>query len=1080
MKSLKTQIRVVCALMLTGLAAATGSAQDDFNHPELEWKTIESEHFLVHYHEGAERTAKVVSTIAEDVYDPVTSLYDHEPDEKVSFIIRDYDDISNGAAYFYNNKIEIYAPSMDFDFRGTHNWLRNVVTHELTHIVQIQTTMKFGRTMPAFYFQWLGYESVRRPDVLYGYPNIIVSTPYSGFVVPAWFAEGVAQYNRKELRYDFWDSHRDMILRSYVLDDNMLSWDEMSVFGKTSLGNESSYNAGFAFVHYLAQRYGEEKLGEISRNLSSFSETTVDGAIERAVGKDGREVYEEWKEELRRDYTARVALIRDNLHAGEMLAVAGQGGAPEEARHSLTALEAGRFSQDPSVFGHERCCRFNVQSGFANLYPRLSPDGRQLAYVSTKEGDYFSQSSLYVRDLGSGKDRHLVGGVRTAPSWSPDGKKIFYGKATRSNPHWSYQFDLYVFDVDEEEETRLTEGERALSPAVSPDGTKLVYVVGRDGTTNLVVSNIDGSGRQMITPFAGGEQAYNPQWSPDGEWIVFDYSIRDGRDIAMIRPDGAEMRFIVEGPEDSRSPVFSPDGSAILFASDRTGIFNLYSYERATGTQSQLTNVLGGAFMPTIASDSLIVYAGYTSSGYKLFRLTGQRSVPQGTHDYIVSASGAGTERSGPLAMATDGVVTPQFDWAGLRDYNDTALPDPESKNYKSRFSSLGVVPFLRVDNYNPKNTALELVKGGVYLFANDILDHTGFFAGAAMNTRLERDLFLNAYYRGKIPLLYQLGLEPTASVELYNVTRKTDNFLTLGVDTVPVEVLYDLLEFDFVLNHPIFSRFTTVEFRYIHSRYTSVLESFLLPETGQLVPSSSDLYLIGNDLALTFSHKAIVPSRTSSINPVGRKLSLRVDMEFNKFNGDGEYTINSSGGLSPVYKDVDFPRVELRWKEYLPFFFENQTVTLWFRGGSILGSAVDNFFDFYAGGLPGMRGYPFYSLGGNEFGIIGLNYRFPLLNQIDLRVFNFYFDKLYASVFVDYGDAWTGDIPALKDMKADAGAELRLESFSFYSFPTRIFFSATYGFDTFTQFIASRNTTVRYGEEWNFHFGILFDFDID
>jgi hypothetical protein len=48
------------------------------------------------------------------------------------------------------------------------------------------------------------------------------------------------------------DSHRDIILRSYVLDGNILSWDEMSVFGKTSLGNESSYNAGFAFVYYLA------------------------------------------------------------------------------------------------------------------------------------------------------------------------------------------------------------------------------------------------------------------------------------------------------------------------------------------------------------------------------------------------------------------------------------------------------------------------------------------------------------------------------------------------------------------------------------------------------------------------------------------------------------------------------------------------------------------------------------------------------------------------------------------------------------------------------------------------------------
>ena len=52
-----------------------------------------------------------------------------------------------------------------------------------------------------------------------------------------------------------------MILRSYALDGNMLSWDDMGVFGKTSLGNESSYNAGFALVDYIARTYGEAKLG---------------------------------------------------------------------------------------------------------------------------------------------------------------------------------------------------------------------------------------------------------------------------------------------------------------------------------------------------------------------------------------------------------------------------------------------------------------------------------------------------------------------------------------------------------------------------------------------------------------------------------------------------------------------------------------------------------------------------------------------------------------------------------------------------------------------------------------------------
>ena len=58
------------------------SQEPEFYHPELEWSTIETEHFYVHYHDGTERTAKTVAKIAEEVFDPVTSLYDHRPDQK--------------------------------------------------------------------------------------------------------------------------------------------------------------------------------------------------------------------------------------------------------------------------------------------------------------------------------------------------------------------------------------------------------------------------------------------------------------------------------------------------------------------------------------------------------------------------------------------------------------------------------------------------------------------------------------------------------------------------------------------------------------------------------------------------------------------------------------------------------------------------------------------------------------------------------------------------------------------------------------------------------------------------------------
>ena len=166
----------------------------EYNHPELEWQTFKTAHFKVHYHTGTEWTAREVAQIAEAIYGPVTSFYSFQPDNKTDLIIRDTDDISNGAAYYYDNKIEIWATPLDFPFRGNHSWLRDVVTHEFTHIVTLQKSMKFSRSVPGFYLQVLDYEKEKREDVVYGYPRMIVSYPWPGLVMPMWLAEGLAQY----------------------------------------------------------------------------------------------------------------------------------------------------------------------------------------------------------------------------------------------------------------------------------------------------------------------------------------------------------------------------------------------------------------------------------------------------------------------------------------------------------------------------------------------------------------------------------------------------------------------------------------------------------------------------------------------------------------------------------------------------------------------------------------------------------------------------------------------------------------------------------------------------------------------
>ena len=1008
--------------------------EEYFTHTELNWFTIETPHFFVHYHNGEERSAKVLAKVAEEIYEPVTSLYNHEPDQKVSIVLKDYDDYSNGAAYFYDNKIELWAPALDFDLRGTHNWLRNVVTHEFTHIIQIQTSMKFGRRVPGIYLQYLGYEAERRQDVLYGYPNVIVSYPVSGFIVPSWFAEGVAQYNRPQLSYDYWDSHRDMILRMYALDGKMLSWTEMSVFGKTSLGNESSYNAGFALVKYISETYGADAIPAISRNLSRVTGLTIDEAIERAIGKSGADLYNEWRDHITAEYKRRTEPILADRVEGETIGA----------------------------------------SGFGNFYPAFSPDGKKIAYTSNKTADYFGLSSVYIYDVETKKEEEIDEKVLSSVSWSPDGKRIYYSKITRYNPHWSGVADVYSFDLDNKKETRLTFSQRALNPSLSPDGSKIVFTMESDGTTNIGVVDNDGKNFHAVTQFTNGEQVFTPKWSPDGTSIVFGYSDREAQDVERVSVADGTMETLVGGYDDARNPVYSADGKKIYFVSDRTGIFNIYTYDFQTHAIEQVSNVLGGAFMPSVDRAGDVAFASYTSGGFKLNLLRAPAPKNFSDKTYMPDL----TARAVRLDSTDAGN---SIDWASLRAYDDHHYPVTNSKPYKNIFTSLSIVPFLRIDKYSTTNKGMDYVKPGFYFASSDVVDKYNIFGGAAINRQFERDLFFIFEFRDRIPGLYKLGFSPVVSLELYNITRKAKSvFGVFGLDTVRFDPSYGLLEFDVNFKQNLFTEADILTLGFAHSRYSQDIAATFFPgdalHAGIDIPGSSELYFKGNDFSLTWEIKAVARSRDDEINPVGRKFFLRYDYELDRFNFNNQYA-QTSTGLSPVLSPFNFHKAEVRYSEYLQLPWWKHTLTLSLRGGTIFGPDIPDYFDFYAGGLVGMKGYPFYALGGNGMGTANATYRFPLWENIDLRVLPIYFDKLYASVHADYGNAWNGN-PVLSSFKRDAGFEFRLESISFYAYPTRVFFNGTYGFDSFS--FTRDNVFAHYGREWRFYFGVLFGFDLE
>jgi Tol biopolymer transport system component len=1026
-------------LILLCAASSIVLTQEDFYHPELDWQTLETKHFLVHFHQGTERTAREVAKVAESVYGPITTMYAHEPDSKVNFIICDYDDYSNGGTDFINNRIVIWASAMDFELRGIHPWLWNVVTHEFTHIIQIQTSLKFGRKIPGIYLQWLGYEKERRPDVLYGYPNVIVSYPISSYVVPSWFAEGTAQYNNPSFQYDRWDTHRDMILRMYMIDGNPLSWEDMGYFEKTSLGSESVYNAGFSLVGYIAQHYGVEKLQEISRQLAVPFHVTMDGAIEASLGITGKELYEKWKKEK----TIQYKPLADSLRSMRM---------------------------NEEIIENE---------GFWNFYPVFSPDGASIAYISNKGMDYSSLTSVYLYDRIKKKSKMIVPQANSTLSFSPNAQNIYYSRITRKNPHWSAFSDIFKYNIATEKEERLTYGLRAFNPKLSSDGKKIVYTSGNNGTLNLAVCDTNGKNSSQLTHFNNGEQVYTPVWSQDGKRIAFGYSVGHNQSVALIDSNG-ENNKLLSHTGDCRNPFFASD-STLYYSWDRGGIFNIYSLNLKTNIEQQVTSVLGSAFLPSLDQKGSLTYVTYTSSGYKIaFAHQDASNAPAS----LLYSSPADHSLSFDQHQ---GVDKPKTDTMSLLTsgnhyvVQDTAVYP--ARSYKSVFTNISLIPLLRFDNYTQSGNILDMIKPGLYVSSMEMLDKMDFFGGATINRELERDLFLIIEYRDRLPLLYQLGLEPAASLELYNTTRKRENVaFDLFVDnlqTFHTDITYDLLEFDFSLSQKIFTENCDVKVGYTLSRYSQDFGGWQHPIFGW-IPASTSTYFIGNTFSAKFKYDGILRTLDQDINPVGRLISLKYSYEINKFNPLDSITI-VNGLPVPIYTNYNFYRLELNWAEHIALPLSKQTLTLGLNAAGILGHSVDEFFDYYAGGFVGMRGYPFYAIGGNTAVSLNATYRFPIETELDFRILQVYFRKLYGSVFYDIGDAWSGETPSLNQWKRDVGFELRLETYSFYAYPTRIFFSGAYGLDQFLWYVRDIATTpVQYGHEWRFYLGVLFGFELN
>jgi Tol biopolymer transport system component len=267
-------------------------------------------------------------------------------------------------------------------------------------------------------------------------------------------------------------------------------------------------------------------------------------------------------------------------------------------------------------------------SGPFGEYPVWAADGTRFTFSEIALSDIdeemisiASADGTNVQDVCTGSGCFQcsiidnICGLEGRVAWSPDGARIAYmvyrGSTYRNAPPGAGQ--LVIINSDGSNLTWVThtgfENDRH-SPDWSPDGSRIAF------NNRHVIGTINPDGtRERLLPDAvsiPGASSRTPSWSPDGSRLAF-ASNRDDPDpssqrcsttiecryeIYTMNADGSNRTRITNDSAFDVSPVWSPDGTKIAFASRRDGNFDIYSMNADGSGQTQLTTDLADDFHP--------------------------------------------------------------------------------------------------------------------------------------------------------------------------------------------------------------------------------------------------------------------------------------------------------------------------------------------------------------------------------------------------------------------------------------------------------------------------------------------------